>query len=84
MKTSRLSSFELDTMSIVFAAWICVLPFVLLVLLPIVGLTSALASVFMLVIAMLAMCWRRSIAEIRLSSRLRKLYERNQWLLRLA
>ena len=77
MKTSRPSSFELDTMSIVFAAWICVLPFVLLVLLPIVGLTSALISVFMLVIAMLAMCWHWSFADLRLSSRLRKLYERN-------
>ena len=78
MKPSKpTSSFELDTMSIVFAAWICALPFVLLVLLPIIGFAGALVSVFMLVIAMLAMCWHRSIADLRLSSRLRKLYERN-------
>jgi hypothetical protein len=49
----------------------------LLVLLPIVGPTGALFSVFMLVIAMLAMCWNRSIADLRHSSRRRKLHERN-------
>ena len=78
MKTSKpTSSFELDTMSIIFAAWICALPFVLLILLPIVGFAGALVSVFMLVIAMLAMCWNRSIADLRISSRLGKVHERN-------
>jgi uncharacterized integral membrane protein len=78
MKTSKpTSSFELDTISIVFAAWICALPFVLLILLPIVGFAGALVSVFMLVIAMLEMCWNRSIADLRLSSRLRKLHKRS-------
>jgi hypothetical protein len=51
-----------DATGIALAVWCCALPFVGLVLTPVIGVQSAIAVALVLLVALVAMCWRRCIA----------------------
>lgn len=50
-----------DTMGIAVAVWLCILPFVGLLLIPIIGISAAIAVVLLLLVGLLALCWGRCL-----------------------
>jgi hypothetical protein len=54
----------LDTMGLVLAVWICILPFVGLLVAPIFGAQTAITVAIASLIAMLILCWGRCILNI--------------------
>jgi hypothetical protein len=53
-----------DATGIALAVWCCALPFVGLVLTPVIGVQSAITVALLLLIALIAVCWRRCIATV--------------------
>jgi hypothetical protein len=51
----------LDTMGLVLAVWLCALPFIGFLLVPVFGISAAFGAALALLIAMLLFCWGRCI-----------------------
>ncbi len=65
MKTSLQTTMPgLDTMGLVLVLWLCTLPFIGLVVAPLLGTRAAIVAAIVLLVALLVYCWGSCIPRV--------------------
>jgi hypothetical protein len=65
MKTQKQNLLpELDLMGLILVVWLCALPFIGLLIVPLFGVKAAVVVAVMLLIAMLVYCWGNCIPQV--------------------